>query len=76
MAKPKITIDQILQRRPDGQDELKSPWIDVGQTYNDESGVDQLVAKQVGSSWVYVQIEWHYRSARIGFILKDGVKYD
>ena len=74
-SRPRVRIESIFTRTINGW-EVKKPWLDIGQTYNEETGVDQVVAKKVKDNWVYVQIEWHFQRASIGFIIKDGVLYD
>ena len=74
MRKPRITIDSIYKDSYEGK-VLKDSWIDLGESYNEEYGVGNIVARKYGDDWMYVFIGWGYHMAHIEMILKNGEKY-
>lgn len=51
---------------------IVSEWVEVGQTYNEENGIDDVRGKLIDGQWAYVQIEWSHRIPSLGFILYNG----
>lgn len=47
-------------------------WPEIGDTYNDDWGVDDVRAKLINGEWAYVQLEWRYKVASTGFIFYAG----
>lgn len=57
----KLTIQNVV-----------ADWVEVGQTYNEDYGVDDVRGKLINGEWAYVQVEWYYRVPSQGFIIYDG----
>jgi hypothetical protein len=55
-----ITVSQVLK------------WKSIGQTYNEEWGVDDIRAKKINGQWVYAQIHYRHGVTFLGFVLING----
>lgn len=56
----KLTVQHIIQ------------WAQIGETYNEDYGVDTVHIKKINGKWAYVQVEWRFRIPDVGFIFYDG----
>lgn len=49
---------------------------DIGQTENEDWGVDAIYAKQEDGSWTYINVSFRNHTRSVQWALKDGVYYE
>lgn len=69
-AKPSKDVDSSQDKMVTIDDVLK--WPEIGDTYNEDYGVDGVRAKKINGAWAYVQLEWRYHVPSVGFIFYNG----
>lgn len=47
-------------------------WPRIGQTQNEDYGVDSVHAKKLKNGWVYANLWWRYQVPTLSWVLENG----